>query len=206
MDLNSSSDEEEDTPVAAPPQAAPAQAPSDQTGGATTESMDVDEANEVLEVEVEAVWEDEEEEELDPRTLGVPGLRTLEPGDHVEVLWANGAFSPPCPAPQHAPDLRHLGCTTCAQAGRGGESRSACSRCGHAGPSSSTASRITTARRLPPPSLPHSMDPERSHNSRATASPKGGRGPAHAPGTASSRGGGRGGRAVRPAVPEHAEK
>ena len=109
MDLNSSSDEEEDTPVAAPPQAAPAQAPSDQTGGATTESMDVDEANEeVLEVEVEAVWEDEEEEELDPRTLGVPGLRTLVPGDHVEVLWDSGAFSPPCPAPQHAPDLRHL--------------------------------------------------------------------------------------------------
>ena len=83
--------------MAAPPQAQPAQAPSDQTGGATTESVHVDEANEeVLEVEVEAVWEDdEEEEELDPRTLGVPGLKTLMPGDHVEVLWANGAFSPP---------------------------------------------------------------------------------------------------------------
>ena len=108
MDLNSSSDEE-DTPVAAPPQAAPAQAPSDPAGGATTESMDVDEGNEeVLEVEVEAVWEDDEEEELDPRTLGVPGLRTLVPGDRVEVLWDSGAFSPPCPAPQHAPDLRHL--------------------------------------------------------------------------------------------------
>ena len=140
--------------MAAPPQAAPAQAPSDPAGGATTESMDVDEANEeVLEVEVEAVWEDDEEEELDPRTLGVPGLRTLVPGDHVEVLWANGAFSPPCPAPQHAPDLRHLSCSTCAQDGRGGGSRSACSRCGHAGPSSSTASRTMTARRLPPPSL-----------------------------------------------------
>merc|ERR1740124_1892121 len=56
--------------------------------------MDVDQGNEeVLEVEVEAVWEaedDEEEEELNPHTLGVPGLKTLVPGDHVEVLWANG--------------------------------------------------------------------------------------------------------------------
>ena len=92
MDLNSSSDEEE-APVAAPPQAQPAQAPSDQTGGATTESVDVDEGSEA--VEVEAVWdEDDEEEELDPRTLGVPGLKTLVTGDRVEVLWANGAFSP----------------------------------------------------------------------------------------------------------------
>ena len=70
MDLNSSSDEEEDAPVAAPPQAK--LAITDLTGGATTESMDVDEGNEeVLEVEVEAVWEadeeEEEEEELDPR-------------------------------------------------------------------------------------------------------------------------------------------
>ena len=110
MDLNSSSDEEEDTPVAAPPQAAPAQAPSDPAGGATTESMDVDEANEeVLEVEVEAVWEeDDEEEELDPRTLGVPGLKTLVPGDHVEVLWDNGACSPPFPAPTHAAQAPEL--------------------------------------------------------------------------------------------------
>ena len=110
MDLNSSSDEE-DTPVAAPPQAAPAQAPSDQTGGATTESMDVDEGNEeVLEVEVEAVWEDDDEEELDPRTLGVPGLRTLVPGDHVEILWDNGAFFLPLPCsptpPTRTRDLR----------------------------------------------------------------------------------------------------
>ena len=106
--------------MAAPPQAAPAQAPSDQTGGATTESVDVDEANEeVLEVEVEAVWEDEEEEELDPRTLGVPGLKTLVPGDHVEVLWANGAFSPPCPAPQHASDLRHLSTPRARRLGEG---------------------------------------------------------------------------------------
>ena len=104
MDLNSSTGEAEDAPVAAPPQAEPTHP----TGGATTESMDVDEGNEeVLEVEVEAVWEVEEEEEesqteLDPRTLGVPGLKTLVPGDHVEVLWANGACSPPCPAAQHA--------------------------------------------------------------------------------------------------------
>ena len=100
--------------MAAPPQAAPAQAPSDQTGGATTESMDVDEGNEeVLEVEVEAVWEDDDEEELDPRTLGVPGLRTLVPGDRIEVLWANGAFflplscSPTRTRPQ-APGLHHV--------------------------------------------------------------------------------------------------
>ena len=99
MDLNSSSDEEEDTPVAAPPPPPPPQALIDPTGGATSESMDVDEGNEeVLEVEVEAVWEaeeeEEEEEELDPRTLGLPGLKTLVPGDRVEILWANGAFSP----------------------------------------------------------------------------------------------------------------
>ena len=55
------------------------------------------------EVEVEAVWEvleEEEEEEveaeeLDPRTLGVPGLKTLILGDRVEVLWRHGASSLP---------------------------------------------------------------------------------------------------------------
>ena len=48
------------------------------------------------EVEVEAVWEEEDSEaELDPGTLGVPGLKTLVPGDRVEVLWAHGAPSPP---------------------------------------------------------------------------------------------------------------
>ena len=31
-------------------------------------------------------------EELDPRTLGVPGLKTLMPGHCVEVLWAHGAY------------------------------------------------------------------------------------------------------------------
>ena len=104
--LSSSSDEEEDAQVAVPPHA-----PTDLTGGATTESMDVDEGNEeVLEVEVEAVWdaEEEEEEELDPRTLGVPGLKTLVPGDHVEVLWDNGAFYLPFPAPQHAAQAPEL--------------------------------------------------------------------------------------------------
>ena len=107
MDLNSSTGEAEDAPVAAPPQAEPTHP----TGGATTESMDVDEGNEeVLEVEVEAVWEaeEEEEEELDPRTLGVPGLKTLVPGDHVEVLWDNGAFYLPFPAPQHAAQALEL--------------------------------------------------------------------------------------------------
>ena len=191
--------------MAAPPRVEPYTHP---TGGATTESMDVDEGNEeVLEVE-EA--EEQEEEELDPRTLGVPGLKTLVPGDHVEVLWANGAFYPPFSCPQN---LKHLSyCTTCAQAGRGGESTSARSRCGQVGPSSSTASRTTTAMRRRP--LLHTPAPtvrrERSstQNSRASAArgATGGRGPAHAPGTEGLRGGVRGGRAVRPAVPEHAEK
>lgn len=75
MDLNSSSDEEEDTPVAAPPPSPPEQATIDPASGATTsESMSVDEGNEeVREVEVEAVWEEEDSEaELDPGTLGVP--------------------------------------------------------------------------------------------------------------------------------------
>ena len=185
MDLNSSSDED-DSPV--PPAPAPVQAPGPST------------------VEEEEAWS--QTEELDPRTLGVPGLRTLVPGDNIEVLWANGAFSPPCPAPQHAPDLTHLSHTTCAQDGRGGESRSACSRCGQAGPSSSTASRTMTASRFPPPALPHNMGPRALSQLTCTASRRatGGRGPAHAPGTASSRGGGGGGRALRPSVPEHAEK
>ena len=115
--------------MAAPPQAAPAQAPSDPAGGATTESMDVDEANEeVLEVEVEAVWEDDEDEELDPRTLGVPGLRTLVPGDHVEVLWANGAFSPPCPAPQHTPETAGTWAAPRARRLGEGEGQGVCAR------------------------------------------------------------------------------
>ena len=96
MDLSSSSDDEEDAPVAAPPPSPPEQAAIDPAGGATTsESMSVDEGNEVPEVEVEAVWEEDSEAELDPDTLGVPGLKTLVPGDRVEVLWAHGAPSPP---------------------------------------------------------------------------------------------------------------
>jgi len=36
-------------------------------------------------------------EELDSRTLGVPGLKTLMPGDCVEVLWRHGAApAAPC--------------------------------------------------------------------------------------------------------------
>ena len=57
---------------------------------------------EEVEVEVEAVWDEDEDEdeeveaeELDPRTLGVPGLKTLMPGDRVEVLWRHGASSLP---------------------------------------------------------------------------------------------------------------
>ena len=30
-------------------------------------------------------------EEIDPRTLGVPGLKTLSTGDPVEILWRHGA-------------------------------------------------------------------------------------------------------------------
>ena len=30
-------------------------------------------------------------EEIDPRILGVPGLKTLSTGDHVEILWRHGA-------------------------------------------------------------------------------------------------------------------
>ena len=95
MDLNSSSDEEEDTRVV-PPQQPPAQAAIHPTGGAATESMDVED-DDGIEVEVEAVWEVEvaassQTEELDPRTLGVPGLKTLMPGHCVEVLWAHGAY------------------------------------------------------------------------------------------------------------------
>ena len=197
--------------MAAPPQGAPAQAPSDQTGGATTESVDVDEANEeVLEVEVEAVWEDDEEEELDPRTLGVPGLRTLVPGDHVEVLWANGAFFLPLScSPTRTRDLR-LRTWAAPRARRLGEGASQGVRARDAG---------TPARHH----LPHHVSRRRGgyrrlhcHTAWTQSAPTthappprgatGGRGPAHAPGTASLRGGGRGGRAVRPAVPEHAEK
>ena len=47
----------------------------------------------------EVVQEEEEEveaEELDPRTLGVPGLKTLILGDRVEVLWRHGASRSLC--------------------------------------------------------------------------------------------------------------
>ena len=40
--------------------------------------------------------EEVEAEELDPRTLGVPGLKTLIPGDRVEVLWRHGASRSLC--------------------------------------------------------------------------------------------------------------
>ena len=81
------------------------------------------------EVQVEAVWElleEEEEEEvveakelLDPRTLGVPGLKTLMPGDRVEVLWRHGASSLPMLALTAAPNLQPHRAGE--QAGRGGE-------------------------------------------------------------------------------------
>ena len=184
MDLNSSSDED-DSPV--PPAPAPVQAPGPST------------------VEEEEAWS--QTEELDPRTLGVPGLRTLVPGDRVEVLWEHGAFflplscSPTRTRPQ-APGLHHV---------RAGWERGRVKECVlemRAG-RPVIIYRITynDGEEVTAAFVAHSMGPERSQNSRATAARcTGGRGPAHAPGTASLRGGGRGGRAVRPAVPEHAEK
>ena len=59
---------------------------------------------EVVEVVVEAV--EEASSQLDPSTLGVPGLKTLVPGDRVEVLWTHGVpclFAPtPCLLTSHA--------------------------------------------------------------------------------------------------------
>ena len=83
MDLNSSSDEEE-APTVHPPQLQPPPPPPVQppppalaTGATrTTNSLKLAEA-----------------EEIDPLTLGVPGLKTLIPGDRVEVLWRHGAAS-----------------------------------------------------------------------------------------------------------------
>ena len=81
---------------------------------------------EEVEVEVEAVWDEDEDEdeeveaeELDPRTLGVPGLKTLMPGDRVEVLWRHGASSLPMLALTAAPNLQPH--RAGAQVGRGGE-------------------------------------------------------------------------------------
>ena len=44
---------------------------------------------EVVEAMVEVV-EKEVCPQLDPSILGVPGLKTLVPGDRVEVLWTHG--------------------------------------------------------------------------------------------------------------------
>ena len=43
---------------------------------------------------VDAEWRIiyEKLEEIDPSTLGVPGLRTLSFGDRIDVLWSNGAL------------------------------------------------------------------------------------------------------------------
>ena len=95
MDLNSSSDEEE-APTLHPPQLQPpppppppVQAPPPALTGATrtTNSLNVDEGSETAKLA--------EAEEIDPLTLGVPGLKTLIPGDRVEVLWRHGAASLP---------------------------------------------------------------------------------------------------------------
>ena len=57
----------------------------------------IDEESSEEEVEVvEAMVEVVEKEvcpQLDPSILGVPGLKTLVPGDRVEVLWTHGV---PC--------------------------------------------------------------------------------------------------------------
>ena len=96
MDLNSSSDEEE-TPTVHPPQLQPPPPPPVQppplalTGATrTTNSLNVDEGSERAQTEKLA-----EAKEIDPLTLGVPGLKTLIPGDRVEVLWRHGAASLP---------------------------------------------------------------------------------------------------------------
>ena len=82
--------------------------------------MDADEAEGVV-VEMEVVQEEacSQAEELDPRTLGVPGLKTLMPGDRVEVLWRHGASSLPMLALTAAPNLQPH--RAGAQVGRGGE-------------------------------------------------------------------------------------
>ena len=53
---------------------------------------------EVVEVVVEAV--EEASSQLDPSTLGVPGLKTLVPGDRVEVLWSHGMHTNSRPHPR----------------------------------------------------------------------------------------------------------
>ena len=93
MNLNSSSDEEE-APTVHPSQLQPLPPPPPvlplppAPTGVTTDSMDVG---------MEAVCLAGAPEELDSRTLGVPGLKTLMPGDCVEVLWRHGAApAAPC--------------------------------------------------------------------------------------------------------------
>lgn len=122
MNLNSSSDEEDSPQLPPPPPPPPAR-----TGTvSTTNSID---------------------DELDSRTLGVPDLETLMPGDRVEVLWSHGAALLSMRAlldmdwSTEPPAIRRWR----AQAGRGGESRSACSRRGVGSPLSSITSHTTTA-------------------------------------------------------------
>lgn len=48
-------------------------------------------------------------EEIDPRTLGVPGLKTVISGDRVEILWRHGARTKrtaPAPARPRSTVLR----------------------------------------------------------------------------------------------------
>ena len=58
---------------------------------------------EVKEAVVEVV-EKEVCPQLDPSILGVPGLKTLVPGDRVEVLWTHGV---PCPYSQPHHTIHH---------------------------------------------------------------------------------------------------
>merc|ERR1740130_1175965 len=115
MDLNEWTSDEDVAPALpapppAPPPPPPPPPPVQEPGaptGATTDSMDADEAEGVV-VEMEVVQEEacSQAEELDPRTLGVPGLKTLMPGDRVEVLWRHGASSLPMLALPAAPPLQ----------------------------------------------------------------------------------------------------
>ena len=106
-------------PQLQPPPPPPVQPPPLALTGATrtTNSLNVDEGSERAQTEKLA-----EAKEIDPLTLGVPGLKTLIPGDRVEVLWRHGAASLPMLALIAAPiESRH---TPRARARRLGEGAS----------------------------------------------------------------------------------
>ena len=95
----------EEVSEGAPP--LPVDSPSDDDG-IEVEERKVEEVVAVGEVE-EAVAS--QPEELDPRTLGVPGLKTLRTGDCIDVLWKCGEMeraTNPRPCACHRPQAPHL--------------------------------------------------------------------------------------------------